>query len=238
LFDLAVEVARARGRSTLTGDYVAQLDGGPARGPAPAGFAGSVGAKSALASIRRRLDISTVDRSAWAGLVEQARQRADGYSVVRWQDHAPEEHLEDLARLEGRMVLDAPIGDLDLEPQAVDRARVLATEQVCGRRYERRYQVGVRHESSGRLVGYTVMHLDGEVGTHAWQENTIVDPAHRGHRLGQLIKVENLWQALAAEPELRVVNTWNAAENQYMIAVNDALGYRPVEIWVGWQVLL
>ena len=50
--------------------------------------------------------------------------------------------------------------------------------------------------------------------------------AHRGHRLGLLLKAEmNLWLA-GAEPQLRTVDTWNAESNDHMIAVNEMLAYR------------
>ncbi len=71
--------------------------------------------------------------------------------------------------------------------------------------------------------------------THAWQNITLVDPDHRGHRLGLIIKIENLRYALAHEPELARVDTWNAAVNDHMISINEAIGYRPVDAWVNWQ---
>ena len=71
--------------------------------------------------------------------------------------------------------------------------------------------------------------------THAWQSTTIVDPSHRGHRLGMAVKVENLIRTCAAEPDLRHVHTWNAEENTHMIAINEAIGFRPVDAWVTCQ---
>jgi hypothetical protein len=34
---------------------------------------------------------------------------------------------------------------------------------------------------------------------------------------------------------VRYINTWNAASNQHMIAINEALGFRVMDNWVTWQ---
>ncbi|MCW2641807.1 MAG: family N-acetyltransferase [Dactylosporangium sp.] len=60
-------------------------------------------------------------------------------------------------------------------------------------------------------------------------------PPHRGHRLGTIVKIANLRHAMAGEPALRVINTWNAAVNDHMISINEALGFRPVDALVNWQ---
>ncbi|HEY0700616.1 MAG TPA: GNAT family N-acetyltransferase, partial [Micromonospora sp.] len=59
---------------------------------------------------------------------------------------------------------------------------------------------------------------------------------HRGHRLGLATKVANLRQAMAAEPAWRRMDTWNAAVNEYMLAINTALGFRPLDRWISWQL--
>jgi hypothetical protein len=51
---------------------------------------------------------------------------------------------------------------------------------------------------------------------------------HRGRGLGFAAKVANLSAVTDAYPSVRVISTWNAAENEYMIAVNDAMGFEVV----------
>ena len=34
---------------------------------------------------------------------------------------------------------------------------------------------------------------------------------------------------------MRYIDTWNAAENKPMIAINEAIGFRAVDGWVDWQ---
>ena len=50
--------------------------------------------------------------------------------------------------------------------------------------------------------------------------------AHRGHRLGLLLKSDmNLWLR-ETQPQLETIDTWNAESNDHMIGVNELLGYR------------
>ena len=72
----------------------------------------------------------------------------------------------------------------------------------------------------------------------AYQWDTIVERDHRGHGLGLVIKANNL--ALLCETALGVrwVNTWNALSNTHMVAVNDRLGFVPVERWTEWELRL
>jgi hypothetical protein len=62
--------------------------------------------------------------------------------------------------------------------------------------------------------------------------------AHRGHRLGLLLKIGMLRWLAAEEPQLRVVDTDNAGSNNHMIAVNDAIGYKVIGSKLEYQLTL
>jgi hypothetical protein len=71
---------------------------------------------------------------------------------------------------------------------------------------------------------------------HVGQGITLVDPAHRGHRLGLWTKIENLRYAIDELPGMRYIDTWNATVNAHMIAINERMGFRPVDAWYDWQL--
>jgi RimJ/RimL family protein N-acetyltransferase len=73
-----------------------------------------------------------------------------------------------------------------------------------------------------------VVVVDAEQPAYAEQHDTSVVRAHRGHRLGLLLKAEMMLWLAEEEPQLERVYTNNAESNRHMIAVNDRLGYRPV----------
>jgi GNAT superfamily N-acetyltransferase len=231
----AVEVLRRHGRRWLTVMTCAGLPGGPERSPAGTAFAAAMGATPALAEVRRRLDLRRSDLPDLDELTAAALPHAAGYRAVHWRNHAPEEYLADLAYLDGRLMTDAPLGDLAWEPELVDVERIQGNERAQDARGRQRYHYGMVHEATGRLVAWTTIDV-APLRWHAFQQITIVDPDHRGRRLGLLTKAGNLRFALAHEPELRVIDTWNAASNRHMIAVNEQLGYRPVDAWTDWQL--
>jgi GNAT superfamily N-acetyltransferase len=238
LLDRAIAVARQEGRKRLIGDSVGALPGGVSRTDAGNEFARSLGAKPALTDVRRRLDLATVDEDGLAEQLAEAWLHAEGYSLVWWRDVVPGEYIDDVAYLDGRLVKDAPMGELAWEPEIVDRRRIRAAEAASRARKRRRYNTGVRHNATGRVVAFTTLDIDHCPEGHAWQQITIVDPRHRGHRLGTVVKIENLRYARVHEPALRFIDTWNAAENAHMIAINEQVGFRPVDSWVNWQLEL
>ncbi|GAA0814973.1 GNAT family N-acetyltransferase [Spirilliplanes yamanashiensis] len=233
--------ARADGRRVMVGVSIArELPGGggaPHDGAGP-GFAEAMGAEAALPEIRHRLDVTALDRPRLDRMLAGARTAAAGYRVVFWEDRAPDAYVDDVAYLEGRLLSDAPMGDLEVEPERPDAARIREIEADQRSRGRTAWHAGAVHEESGRLVAWTTLVQDGGRDWHCWQGITLVDPPHRGRRLGLLVKIENLLRFVAAHPALTAVDTWNAAANTHMIAINVAMGYRPVDGFVQWQLKL
>ncbi|BCB85543.1 GNAT family N-acetyltransferase [Phytohabitans suffuscus] len=235
LYEHVRSVVRGAGRKHLMVMAVEALPGGVARGEAGGAFATAMGAKGALTDVRRRLDVTEVDDADLGRQLAAAWERADGYSLVRWRGATPEEIIDDIAYLDGRLLTDAPMGDLAWEAEKIDADRVRAIDAVIAARGRRRYSTGVRHDESGKVVAFTTIDLPGTVDWHAFQQITIVEPAHRGHRLGTVVKLENFAYARAHEPGLRAIDTWNAGVNDHMISINEAMGFRPVDGWQNWQ---
>ncbi|GIJ75668.1 Acetyltransferase (GNAT) family protein [Micromonospora phaseoli] len=238
LHEHGLAVLREQGRKVLSTMSVVHLPGEPDR-PSPAiAFAATVGAVDALPDVRRRLHTADLDQVKLDSLLAGARSRAAGYEVLFWRGRTPDEFAADVAYLDGRLLADAPMGDLAWEPEQVDAERLRATDLALEARGRRLYHVGVRHQASGRLVAWTLLDVGASAGWHAFQQITIVDPEHRGHRLGLLSKIENLRHLLGHEPAVRVIDTFNAASNDHMITINEQLGFRAIDRWSNWQLNL
>ena len=160
------------------------------------------------------------------------------YRLEQWVDVAPEELVPGLAHLSQRMSTDAPQGDLALEPEVWDAARYRAAEAAAQARNRLRVATAVVHETTGEVAGMTDIGVNRDRQQVAYQWDTIVDRDHRGHGLGLLMKAHNLAQLRTTAPGVRWVNTWNALSNTHMVAVNDHLGYVPVERWTEWELRL
>jgi GNAT superfamily N-acetyltransferase len=199
------------------------------------GFAAAVGAAAALRETRSRLDVAAIDQRRLDAMLAEAWTHADGYRLIHWQGVPPEQYIDDVAYLDSRFVTDAPMGDLEWEAEAIDAERVRKHEQRWLDRGVDRYHAGMVHAESDKLVAWTTLSGSADTPTHIWQHITLVDPPHRGHRLGMVVKLANLAYARERRPELIAIDTWNAVSNEYMLAINRAMGFRAVDTWVEWQ---
>lgn len=164
-----------------------------------------------------------------------SRAAGDDYELIGWTGPTPEEHLDHLAALCSRMSTDVPMGDLDLDEEVWDADRLRGVEDRMQARGYHWVLTAVRHRPTGALVAYT--RLDWPERNHegVWQEDTLVRSDHRGHRLGMLVKAANLLRLIDANPLAARVHTWNAEENQHMLAINDALGFVRVGTEGAWR---
>jgi GNAT superfamily N-acetyltransferase len=226
LFGRAVQRARELGRKHVAGETVRHRPDGSA-------FAAAMGATSVLDETRSRLDLPPSDPGRLDEMLVDARDHADGYRLVRWIGVPPAEIIDSVAVMLGRFLDEAPTGDLALEPMNVDADRLREDERRRTERGRINFNTGAVH--GDRVVAWTS--IVGAVARpeHAWQSLTLVDPAHRGHRLGLLVKLTNLAYARERHPALAAIDTFNAGVNEHMLRINRAMGFRPVGDLAHWQ---
>jgi RimJ/RimL family protein N-acetyltransferase len=123
---------------------------------------------------------------------------------------------------------EAPVGELELEPEVIDAARIRANEQVLEESGRSRYTT-VAMAPDGTVAAYSELVLPSHDPGRVYQWGTLAHPDHRGHRLGLATKTRNLAWLQRERPDLRLLITYNAEVNSHMIAVNEAMGFRPVE---------
>jgi GNAT superfamily N-acetyltransferase len=220
LHDQALELVAARGRTTL----ITEVDE-PGPGTAPGReFALRHGWTCDLLETRRDL-VLPPDERRLAALEAEARSASRGYDVVLWRNHTPDELLADRALLEQRMSTDAPHGDLPVEEERWDGARVREYEAAHVARGRTVLSAGA--VADGRLVAFTDLQVPDADPSRAHQAGTLVLREHRGRRLGALLKAAVLRELAVAYPGVRRITTFNAEFNAPMVAVNEALGFRP-----------
>jgi len=156
------------------------------------------------------------------------------YRLVSWRDRCPDELVDAYAALQATFLAEAPMGDLEMEAEVVDAARVRFREDQA-REQGRRGWVTVAIATDGTLAGQTELFTPVHDPVNAFQSGTLVAPAHRGHRLGLALKVRNHLELQREFTDRRVLHTWNAEQNTAMNAVNERLGYRPVELTEEYQ---
>lgn len=173
----------------------------------------------------QRLDLAaSTPHLGRAELKARARSGAD-YEVRTLEGVPPEELRPGIAVLKARMSTDVPHGQLIQPESRWDAERVVRHYEALGA--TRRVLLAiVTHVPSGEVVALNELSSSrGRPDSPVHQRDTLVLPAHRGRRLGLLVKAANLRAARAAVPEAPAVFTFNAHENQHMLAINDELGF-------------
>jgi len=160
--------------------------------------------------------------------------RQPGYSLITLVDRWPDELIEDRCELGRRMSTDVPAGEQELEEEVWDEARVRQIEAAFAAQNRANVITVARHDDSGRLAGFTEIAVPLGAPESVWQHDTLVMREHRGHGLGFAMKVANLAALEQRFAAARSVSTWNAAENEHMIAVNDAMGFEVVARARNW----
>ncbi len=227
--------AREEGRTTV----LAQVDEPRGREGASAGrrFAAALGYDLAQEEVPRDLDLP-LDPRRVARLEAACAPYAVDYTVRVWRNGCPEDLLADRAELMRRMSTDVPLGTIDFREEKWDGARFRRHEQRLHAMDRDLYSAGAVHRATGRLVAATDMVVPRILPERAYQNDTIVAPEHRGHRLGTLVKLAALGCLEEGSPRTRYISTWNAEENAAMIAINDALGCRVVGCCPAFQKVL
>jgi GNAT superfamily N-acetyltransferase len=222
----AADRATENGRTQLTCDT--------REGSAGAAFAAAVGAQAGVTEVRRILDLAGQPAGYLDPLRRRAGQASGGYSLVTWFGPTPTEYLDQVAAIINAMA-DAPHNPGE-EPEVLDGQRLRDSEELDVIQQTRGYSVAARCDSTGELVAMTRIVVDPLRPTWGWQELTAVVRAHRGHRLGLLVKVAMMDWLAKAEPGLEHILTGNSASNDHMIAINADLGYRVLDRWPSWQL--
>jgi GNAT superfamily N-acetyltransferase len=192
-------------------------------GSAGDAFASQCGATRGIDDILRVLDLRLVPTARFSDLRSTAARLAAGYSLISWAGATPPERLAGIAGMFNTMN-DAP-RDAVQEPSTWDADRVRLDDERVAASWARQYTVAAIHDGTGELAAYTELRVPPDLRHWGYQGNTAVLRAHRGHRLGLLVKAAMLESLAASERQLERIATWNAAANEHMIAVNEQLGF-------------
>jgi GNAT superfamily N-acetyltransferase len=223
LHDEADRRRRAEGRTCLLGEVF--VPAGRSESPALA-FARAMGFESVHVEDHMVLPLP-VPGEAVEALAKLAHGTSETYEIVTWGDRCPDELAAAYCEMKTRMSSDVPIGEIDYQPIVYTEERMRSQEERTARSYAQ-VLAAARRRSDGLLGGYSQMFLAR--GTHeAYQDDTLVMPEHRGHRLGTALKLATLEIVQRDHPERRTFHTWTDPDNHAMYRTNTDFGYAPVE---------
>lgn len=157
------------------------------------------------------------------------------YEPVWWADRTPDEYVDAYAYAISRLSTDIPAGDLDIDEETWDAARVRAREDRVTPIGQRWAIAAVVHRPTGTIIAFNEL-ISGPDNTKPTENyGTLVLKEHRGHRLGTVVKCLGLLKWHETVRDSPCVFTFNAEENRHMLDVNEAVGFVP-QFWEGaWQ---
>lgn len=217
LVEAAYDVCRSVNRSSLGSDGW--------ESERVAAFAAGVGFERKSQAINRRQHLAELPDDLARKVYDEAAAAATDYELLTFDGPSPDDLVEAISVMSAA-INDAPLDDLEIEDEAYPPDRIRAYEAAQLASGFRFHRMIARHRATGDLAGHTVVVVDGERPELGEQHDTSVVRAHRGHRLGALLKAGMVLHLAEVEPQLRTVDTWNAESNRHMIGVNELLGYR------------
>jgi GNAT superfamily N-acetyltransferase len=227
LLDWSETQARAGDRSMLLAEV--HVPQGARESHADRVFAERRGYRVASTEIVRSLPLP-VD----ADLLARERRRAaeamgEAYEVRVFTGGVPQELRQGVCDASNRLILDAPTGDVDFDPesQTVEDYQTMLDHHA--RVGDTLLTAVALHRDTGVVAAYTDLNVppsDPDV-VHQW--GTLVLPEHRGHRLGMAVKVANLDLLAESFPRRTRVQTMNDEQNPWMVQINVDLGFRITE---------
>ncbi len=215
-----------RGRTVLQTNVDFAYDRGPeGKGEPGVEFLRGQGFTLGLGDVQRSVDLPIAD-GVLDALLAGAAPYHDGYRLVEYVDRCPDEHVESFAGLMATFADEVPAGEMTFEAEVYDVERVRTSQRVLGDAKRVGYFV-LAVAPDGEVVGFTQLVVPRHDPGKVFQWGTLVDPRHRGHRLGTALKAANHALLQRHEKDPATCYTYNAEVNEHMIAVNELLGYRP-----------
>jgi GNAT superfamily N-acetyltransferase len=205
--------------------------------PGAIAFTEKFGFRYASHDARRRQQLADVDQEEVNRLYHEAREAARDYRLERLTPPVPEDVLAELIEVTAA-INDAPTGDLTWEAEVFNLERLRDIETARLKRGDLMYRVVARHEETGDAGGHTWVFWNRLQPTLAGQGDTAVARTHRGHRLGLLLKIDMMRWLAEEQPQVETIETWNNADNSYMINVNEAIGYRLSRVFNMYELKL
>lgn len=227
LVEQVVRRAQERGRAEVLGEVLAPLDSTPSHPYRR--FAARHGFSEASQDSMRHLALPVAD-TLLDELEARARPRWEGdYRLRTYHGAVPEPLQLSLCHTENQLATDAPAGTVEFEAESLTPERYRGQLDLFAQMGRERYTT-VALDGDDQVIAYTDLTIGSGTRTMVWQWGTLVRREHRGHSLGLAVKVANLRRLQAEHPERALVITGNADVNRHMVAINEALGFRPAEV--------
>jgi mycothiol synthase len=226
LLSMICDATTSEGRTLLTWSSFGAVPAGEA-------FARRVGATLARVNRTSELRLADVDWDMVGAWIDGVAERASGYRID-WHDGPfPPEVRADAATFH-HIMQTAPRDDLDMGDVHLTVDNVAELDRALVEAGRDRWALFVRAPDGACVGGTEVLFEPWEPAT-GLQQNTAIDPTHRGRGLAKWAKAAMLERIRQERRDVQRMRTGNAFSNAPMLAINDALGFRVTATQTEWQ---
>lgn len=226
LFARICDETTTEGRSLLTWSTFDAVPAGEA-------FSRRLGARAARINRTSELRLADVDWPMIEDWARAGRARERGYRLEMIDGSFPE-HLRADAATFHHIMQTAPRDNLEVDDVLLDPDDIAELDHALMEAGRMRW-TGLVRDSTGACVGGTEVILEPWEPAVVLQQNTGIDPAHRGLGLAKWAKAAMLERIRHERPEAERVRTDNAFSNAPMLAINDVLGFKVIRTRTEWQ---
>jgi GNAT superfamily N-acetyltransferase len=220
------QVAKADGRQLMIGDSTVPFAERETHGYLR--FAEACGFELSNYEVVRHLPLPVPDETI-QGWLDEAAPHHEGYTFETFVNEIPDDLLGPLCTLMGQLAVDAPTGVVDFDEEVVTPERFAEMLQSVKAMSRARYET-LALTADREVVAHSTLAVPLTESTTVYQWGTFVHRAHRGHKLGLAAKAVNLRAAQAFRDDLTLVTTQNAETNDFMVSINERMGFEPVEV--------
>jgi len=220
------QIAKDDDRSLMMGESTLPFDDRETH--AHRRFAEACGYELSDFEVVRHLPLPVPDERI-QGWIDEAAPHHTDYRIETFVGAVPDDLVESLCVLLGQLAVDAPTGIVDFDEEDVTPQRYAEMVASTAAQRRARYET-VALTPDRQVVAQSTLALSLAENTHVYQWGTFVHREHRGQRLGLATKAVNLRAVQAARDDLTLVITQNGETNDYMVSINERMGFEPIEV--------
>jgi GNAT superfamily N-acetyltransferase len=193
-------------------------------------FAEKHGYAVSMTQIRRELSLPVPEERLQGWIDETRPNHEAGYRIEFHVGLLPDELLPSFCHAMNQLIVDAPQGNVSFEPESMTPDEVKKRHENNAKAGRTTYHAIGVHEASNEVVAYSTIAAAADNARDLHQWGTLVRADHRGRRLGLAVKARVLLEVQRLHPERTRISTTNAEDNAHMVAINEQLGYRAMEV--------
>jgi len=198
-------------------------------------FFNSIGAHPKSSQVESQLSMDAISRTELASWEKSALSHFPGLRFECFAGRIPESEWPTLLPQMSALMADTPSDSLDRPPLKVTDAGIREWYRNLDRLGGENHVMLLR-DADNQLIGYTESVWLPRTANRVFTNMTGVRRDARGRGIAKGLKAAMIRHLRNCHDDIELFITNNASSNSAMLAINKALGFRPVKRWAIYQL--